>query len=736
MNRNNRLFIQVQIVFELPSTGGVFMNTQVVSANLYPYTNTFDFIVLALQLIFVVTIFIRLVFLIVKVIKTRGHSLTTTSQVFDILNLGVSIASVVYFVMRFTDTITVLNTLRQDTGFYTSFGWVFLWDGYYAITLGATTFIAILDLLKHMSFNYHLFLMYKTILSFRSEVFHFLISLFILIVGFASLMHLIYGYSESGFSSMATSILTLFRMTIGIIKFRHDIQVVVLGIFIIIGLYASMATILFVNLFVSSLDHRLSYIKECIRKGLTSFDSYLSTHFWNRLAKVFRLCGSTRWEQGGIKHIHRNSISLSKDEVTCDRIISKILKRFEDDSILERSALELVSLHLKRRCRHRAILNGLQFRYSIDWSKEDNTLIMEFCGGTVYCNITVDTHTIPEACRRGLVPYGESTQPISMVFEIHQLKGRQRHVSGQNSVTIDTKQVCHVMIKVPSDILSSRPTFLLIRSSNHSDWHQLPATRNPAKEGEIYLSTSTSRFPHYVLAVTSDLWPGIPPTVQQNSAIEYILTKSGDIFYLLRENLLPPGMCKKIAVMFPEACVSQDTEITILLERGDNFPILHFLARGDISGPVDVQFRRKRNITTGDESEFKLMTKECDLDWKEGNPGARTLQTDLSVRMDCLKKSVKTSITVCKSDYLTVNLELYNNILDHQKGSLLCIYNKTIPTQHWRKIGRNLGFSQKWLTELEVRKPRTLEEKACVVLQKWLKKNKGRNLFDVRERWM
>ncbi|XP_069104885.1 polycystin-1-like protein 2 [Argopecten irradians] len=726
MNRNNRLFTQVQIVFELPSTGGVFMNTQVVSANLYPYTNTFDFIVLALQLIFVVTIFIRLVQLIVKVIKTRGHSLTTTSQVFDILHLGVSIATVVYFVMRFTDTISVLNTLRQDTGFYTSFEWVFLWDGYYAITLGATTFIAILDLLKHLSFNYHVFLMYKTILSFRSEVFHFLITLSILIVGFASLIHLIYGHSESGFSSMATSILTLFRMTIGIIKFRHDIQVVVMGIFIIIGLYASMATILFVNLFVSSLDHRLSYIKECIRKGLTSFDSYLSSHFWNRLAKVITLCGNTRREQ---EYKCDTSLPKGKGEITCGRFLSKILKRFEEDSILERSALELVLLHLKRRCRRRATLNGFQYRYSIDWSKEDNTLIMEFFGGTVYCNITVDTYTIPEACRRGLVPYGGSTQPTSMVFKIRQLKRGPRHVSGQNSVTMDTKPVlCHVIIKVPSDIMSCRPTFLLIRSSNQSDWHQLPATRNPAKEGEVYLSTSTSRFPHYVLAVTSDLWPGIPPTVQQNSAIEYTLTKSGDIFYL-------PGMCKKIAVMFPEACVSRDTEITILLERGDNFPILHFLARGDISGLIAVQFRRKRNIpTSGDDSEFKLMTKEGDLEWKEGIPGPRTFQTDLSVQIDSLKESVKTSITVCKSDY--VSLLHKKAYPDKQKGIMLCIYNKTIPSQHWRKIGRNLGFSQKWLTDLEVRKPRTLEEKACVVLQKWLRENKGRNLFDVRDLWM
>ncbi|XP_069102137.1 uncharacterized protein [Argopecten irradians] len=678
MNRNNRLFTQVQIVFELPSTGGVFMNTKVVSANLYPYTNTFDFIVLGLQLMFVVTIFIRLVSLIVKMIKTRGHSLARASQVFDILHLGVSIAAMVYFVLRFTSTMSVLNTLRQDTGFYTSFGWVFLWDEYYSINLSMATFIAILSVLKYLSFNFHLFLMYKTILSFRSEVVHFLITLAILMVGFASLIHLIYGHNESGFSSMATSILTLFRMTIGIIKFRHDIVVLVEGIFIIIGVYASIATILFINLFVSSLDHRLSYIKECIRKGLTSFDSYLSSHFWNRLANVFTLCGNTRREQE-----HECDTGLQKEEVICGRFLSKILKRFEADSILEKSALELVLLHLKRRCRRKATFDGWQYRYSIDWSKEDNTLIMEFIGGTVSCNIAVDNYSVTEACRRGIVPYGESTQPISMVFKIHQLTGSPRLASRQNAVSMDTKPV--------------------------------------------YISAFISRFPHYVLAVTSDLWSGIPTTVQQNSAIEYTLTKSGDVFYL-------PGMCKKIAVMFPEACVSRDTEITILLERGDDFPILHFLASGDISGPIAVQFRRKRNISTGNDSEFKLMTKEGDLEWKEGTPGARTFQTDLSVQIVYLKESVKTSITVCKSDY--VRLLHKKKYLDQQRGLLLCIYNKTIPTQHWRKIGRNLGFSQKWLTELEVHKPRTLEEKACVVLQQWLRENKGRNFFDVRELWM
>ncbi|XP_021340891.1 polycystic kidney disease protein 1-like 2 [Mizuhopecten yessoensis] len=294
VNRNNMIFTHIQVVFEFPSTGGIFTDTTVVSSNLYPYTHTFDYIILFLQILFSFTILVRFVLVVAKIIKTQGHSLLTMSQAIEIVHLGVSVATVVCLVLRFTSTIAVLNTLRQEMGFYTSFGYVFQWDGYFSLSLGMVTFLAILDLLKHLQFNYQIFLAYKTITAFRRELFNFTLALSVLIVGFASLINLIYGPTERGFRSIISAILTLFRMTIGMIKFRNDIDVPALDIFVMFAIYALVTTLAFVNLLTSSLNAHITHIKQLIRDGKTPFDWYLSRHFWNRLTGLFTVCGVAR----------------------------------------------------------------------------------------------------------------------------------------------------------------------------------------------------------------------------------------------------------------------------------------------------------------------------------------------------------------------------------------------------------------------------------------------------------
>ncbi|XP_033759296.1 polycystic kidney disease 2-like 1 protein [Pecten maximus] len=643
VNKNNMLFTQVQIMFEFPGTGGIFTKTTVVSSNLYPYTDTFDFIILFLHVLFVITVFVRFVFVVAKVIKTRGHSLVTAIQVIDVLHLGVSATAIVCLVMRLTGTIAVLNALNLDMGFYTSFGLVFQWDEYYSISLGMTTFIAILDLLKHLSFNYHIFLMYRTILAFRAELFQFTITLTVLIVGFACFINLMYGHTEGGFRSIPIAIQTLFRMTIGMIKFRNDIQVAVTGMLIAFAVYALVATVCFVNLFVSSLDYRLTTSKQLIKDGLTSFDWHLSGHFWNRLARLFTVCGATRpnkRRKNGLK----SGIDLQKGELSFCRFLSKVIQRFGEDTDLEKTALQTVLLQLKRRCRRRATLTGTQYRYSIDWAKEDDTLIIEFFGDKLDYRINVDWYTLSDAGRQGMIPYGNATEPLSMLFEINLFnRGRGRANTKNIDVMDGRHSQCIVMIKVPTNVLSFRTTFLIMSSGNLGDWCQFKASHLVKKEGEVYLSATVSSCPQYVMAVACDLWPGVPLVIQQNNAIDYVLTEKGDVFHL-------PGQCKKIVLMFPEGCVSLDTAITILFEPGEEFPILHVLAHCDVLGPITVQFRRNRNYQPQNDHvpEIKLLTKEGDMDWKEGIPGTQTNPSDLSVQIECLRRGVKTSITACE----------------------------------------------------------------------------------------
>ncbi|XP_033730023.1 uncharacterized protein LOC117319299 [Pecten maximus] len=131
-----------------------------------------------------------------------------------------------------------------------------------------------------------------------------------------------------------------------------------------------------------------------------------------------------------------------------------------------------------------------------------------------------------------------------------------------------------------------------------------------------------------------------------------------------------------------------------------------------------------------------MLTKVGDMEWKEGIPGIQTYPSDLSVQIDCLRRGVKASVTACESNF-TVALQRKSNIFPEQEKRILsAVYRKTIPTQHWRQVGRNLGLSHERLTQIEMEKPRTIEEKTCIVLHEWLKQNRGRGLYEIRETWM
>ncbi|XP_060074547.1 uncharacterized protein LOC132554253 [Ylistrum balloti] len=727
VNRNNMLFTQIQIVFEFPSTGGIFMETAVATSNLYPYTTTFDFIVLFMQIIFLITILVRFVLVVANVLKTGGKSLVTVSQVFALFHLGASIAAVVFLVMRFTSTIAVLNTIRQDIGFYTSFGYVFHCDEYYSFFLGLVTFIAIIDLLKHLSFNYHLFLLNKAILAFRMELFQFTVALAVLIVGFACLIYLMYGHTERNFRSIPFGVLTLFRMTIGMIKFRKDIQVAVLSLFIIIGIYTSISTIFFMNVFISSLDNRFSHIKKLIKNGMTTYDWHLSRHFWNRLTRLITICGANKRKKTGLS----NYVPTSKGESTICKLLSKVMKIIGDnDEKFERDVLQLLLRKLKRRCRRIETYNGVQYRFTMDRSAADEALILEFFDTLMRTGIDVDIYTILEASRKGLIPYGDFTEPISMVYKIG-LSKRKHARTYRRDVMAGGESLCEVVIKVPSSRLSCRHTFLITLCDNYGDWRQHTAIQDITQE-EVYLSATISSCPRYIMAVASDILPGISTTILQNNSFEYLLTKRGGVFY-------PPGLCKKIVFIFPAESVLLDTTITILLERGEKFPILHVVASGDVSGPTTVMYIRKEeqeHLPTENMPEIKLLTKEGDLEWKEGVTGRQTAGKDLCVEIDSLQKGVKISVSACESNYVRNLARTANKCLDHNKKILFGIHRKFIPTKHWRQIGHALGFSQESLAKIENKKNRSLQEKTCVVLERWLRLNPGKNLYEILTDWV
>ncbi|XP_060074435.1 location of vulva defective 1-like [Ylistrum balloti] len=186
LNSDTMLFSHIKVVFELPSFGGVFMKFHSTTSNLYPYVGSFDYLVLIFQIIFIVIICVRIILVIVSVIKTKCSCLTSLGTWIVILEITLSIAAISVYILRIDRTIEAVERVFNDIGFFVSFEMVELLDILYRMFIGSVCFIAILNLLKPLSFNYYLHLMRTAISIFRVEVINFSIISFLVIIAFSS----------------------------------------------------------------------------------------------------------------------------------------------------------------------------------------------------------------------------------------------------------------------------------------------------------------------------------------------------------------------------------------------------------------------------------------------------------------------------------------------------------------------------------------------------------------------
>ncbi|XP_060067809.1 uncharacterized protein LOC132548013 [Ylistrum balloti] len=574
--------------------------------------------------------------------------------------------------------------------------------------------------------------MYNTITKFRKEIFQFTALLTTLMVGFAGFIFLLYGHVEGSFRNVTSGLLTLFRMTIGMIKFRHDLELDVFGITVIISLYALAITMVYINMFSSALNFGITHIKDMIAKGQTSFNWQLNQHFWNRVSSLLLPCRASRKVESrknvkdGIKTVSelRKKIDFQrKVETSVGHFISKLIERSVQDSKLEKDFFRqtlLPSQHFKGSnfiwSIRRETTLGVQYRFSTKCTDRDNAFILEFLHEKVDCGIDMECLQITEAINRGLIPYGHGTQPVSSLYIVH--------------ITNYRTDSCKVFVKVATSQLSSQTAFLITGSHEPTRWEQHTAQHVGDDANHVYLSAILPMCPQYVLAVTSDLWCGVQSVIHQEHVKKFNLTT--------KKMTITPGSKQQMFLSFPPNSVQKDTIVKTVMEQGVRFPTLHVLASRDVKGPIIVEYvgkERTDELSSEHFMEIQLLTKTGDLEWRQESTWAPNNDRDNTVELDSLKAGVKMAVTIRLSDYIVSSAKITNRYLERERGTLLGIYKKNIPTKHWKQVGRSLGVPQHKLAKIENTKPRSLEEKACLVLRYWLRENHGRGLQDIQNIW-
>lgn len=115
-NANSKLFSHVKIVFEFSTYGTIDMEYKISTANLYPYQVSFDYVVLGLQFVFVLIIFVKLVLIFVRALRSKcGYFLTLTAWI-GILEVGFGTCAIVFFIIRVDETITAIEKIFKNLG--------------------------------------------------------------------------------------------------------------------------------------------------------------------------------------------------------------------------------------------------------------------------------------------------------------------------------------------------------------------------------------------------------------------------------------------------------------------------------------------------------------------------------------------------------------------------------------------------------------------------------------------
>lgn len=116
MNAATRLHSYVKMTFELSSFGDINIKSDIKSSNLYPYLGPWDYIILFIQLIFILITIIRIVKFVMSVYKMRVRCLVTVSIWIEFLRLVFCVTAIILYILRIDSTLSAIKKLSDNIG--------------------------------------------------------------------------------------------------------------------------------------------------------------------------------------------------------------------------------------------------------------------------------------------------------------------------------------------------------------------------------------------------------------------------------------------------------------------------------------------------------------------------------------------------------------------------------------------------------------------------------------------
>lgn len=114
-NPNVRLFTRLQVLFEFSTLGDVQFAIDAKTARLYPYVNVWDYLILLLQVLFALTVLIRMCKFCHSACCSRERMLSLSTCVF-VFEMLLSACGMIVYGVKIDRTIFVVEEIHNNPG--------------------------------------------------------------------------------------------------------------------------------------------------------------------------------------------------------------------------------------------------------------------------------------------------------------------------------------------------------------------------------------------------------------------------------------------------------------------------------------------------------------------------------------------------------------------------------------------------------------------------------------------
>ncbi|XP_043407852.1 polycystic kidney disease 2-like 1 protein isoform X2 [Chelonia mydas] len=261
-NANINLFCVLRLVVEFPATGGAIPSWQIRTVKLIRYVSTWDFFIVACEIIFCVFIFY---YVVEEILELRIHRLQYFTSVWNILDVVVillSIVAIVFHIFRTIEVNRLMGELLRHPDIYADFEFLAFWQTQYNNMNAVNLFFAWIKIFKYISFNKTMTQLSSTLARCAKDILGFAIMFFIVFFAYAQLGYLLFGTQVENFSTFIKCIFTQFRIILGDFDYNAiDNANRVLGPIYFVT-YVFFVFFVLLNMFLAIINDTYSEVKE------------------------------------------------------------------------------------------------------------------------------------------------------------------------------------------------------------------------------------------------------------------------------------------------------------------------------------------------------------------------------------------------------------------------------------------------------------------------------------------